>query len=245
MTTIKGKTAKKTGNLFPFFGGQGDKLHYPKPIGMVHPFYISGAILPCEEYTEWFDTIRNAGPDDVILLHINSGGGDLFTAVQFLRVIQESSAQIVGSVEGACMSAATMIFLACDSFQISEHSMFMFHNYSGGTIGKGGEMYQNILHERKWSENLLHSIYEDFLTKAEITSMLDNQDIWMGGEEVAKRLNAKKDALEAAHNARTTKRVSLKKETTASKTKAKPRTRKTASKAEPQLLTETSLQANG
>lgn len=166
-----------------------------KPIGLLHTFYLSGTIEESKEYTEWFDTIRNAGETDIVKIHINSPGGDLFTAIQFMRVLAESSATIVVSVEGACMSAATMIFLAGENFEVSEHSMFMFHNYSGMAIGKGGEMYDNIVHERKWSENILRSVYEDFLTEDEIKSILDNKDIWMDGQEVIKRIKLKTDKI--------------------------------------------------
>jgi ATP-dependent protease ClpP protease subunit len=86
------------------------------------------------------------------------------------------------------MSAATLIFLTADQFELSDHTMFMFHNYSSGTIGKGGEMYDQITHFRTWSEKLFTSFYKDFLTEAEIKSMLDNKDIWLDAEEVAKRL---------------------------------------------------------
>ena len=101
------------------------------------------------------------------------------------------------SVEGVCASAATMIFLCGDSFEVSEHSMFMFHNYSSGVFGKGGEMFDQLKHEREWSAKLLKEVYKDFLTETEINSILDNKDIWMDGEEVIKRLNVKKAALEA------------------------------------------------
>jgi ATP-dependent protease ClpP protease subunit len=168
----------------------------PKPLGLLHTLYISGVIEEAGEYCEWFDTIRNASENDIIKLHINSPGGDLFTAIQFMRVLNESSAIIVGSVEGACMSAATMIFLNCNQFEISEHSMFMFHNYSGMAIGKGGEMYDNITHERKWSEKIMRKVYENFLTEDEIKAILDNKDIWMEGEEVLKRLKNKHKVLE-------------------------------------------------
>ena len=91
-------------------------------------------------------------------------------------------------VEGACMSAATMIMLASDNIDISDNSMFMFHNYSGGVIGKGGEMYDNIMHERQWSEQLLRDVYTDFLEEDEIQQILDNRDIWMDSDDVIKRL---------------------------------------------------------
>lgn len=162
-----------------------------RPIAKVHKFYISGEIKPPSEYISWFETIRNAGETDVVVLHINSYGGDLFTAIQFMRAMTETKANIVASVEGACMSAATIIFLSARHWEISKHSMFMFHNYSSGSFGKGGEMYDNIVHEREWSKKLWKDVYSGFLTDEEITSILQNKDIWMSGEEVSKRLENK------------------------------------------------------
>ena len=79
--------------------------------------------------------------------------------------------------------------------------MFMFHNYSGGAFGKGGEMIDQLIHERKWSERLLNEIYKDFLTEDEIKSILDNKDIWMDGEEVVKRIEDKMKKLQAEQEA--------------------------------------------
>jgi ATP-dependent protease ClpP protease subunit len=177
-----------------------DDRQFHKQMVNIHEFYLSGEIGPPEEYIQWFDTIRHAGETDVIKIYINSPGGDVFTAIQFMRVLQETAANVVISVEGICASAATMIMLCGDSFEISDHSMFMCHNYSGLTFGKGGEMLDQLQHERKWSEKLLRNVYKDFLTEAEITSVLENKDIWMDGEEVVKRLRARQEKIEAEIN---------------------------------------------
>ena len=161
---------------------------FTKSTSSVHEFYLSGEILDAEEYVEWFDTIRNARATDVIYLYINSMGGDLYTTLQFLRVMGESDAHIITSVEGACMSAATMIFLHGHEFQVTPHSLFMFHNYSAGVFGKGGEMYDQLQFERVWSKNFMTEVYQDFLTEAEIESMMHNKDIWMTSEQVVERL---------------------------------------------------------
>jgi ATP-dependent protease ClpP protease subunit len=159
-----------------------------KPLSTIYEFYLVGDIESPEHYTEWYDTIRNIGPHDVVRLYINSVGGDLFTSIQFRNVIKQCQGTVMIEVEGACMSAATMIMLASDNIDISDNSMFMFHNYSGGVIGKGGEMYDNIMHERQWSEQLLRDVYTDFLEEDEIQQILDNRDIWMDSDEVIKRL---------------------------------------------------------
>ena len=173
--------------------GSDNKDYFLKPSGATHEFYLTGTIGRPEEYTSWFNTMRHAGPDDYIVLYINSHGGDMFTAIQLLNCMADTQATVVGRIEGACMSAATMIFLSCDRFMLGPNSMFMIHNYSGGTIGKGGEMYDNITFERRWSKKLFKEIYEDFLTQKEIANVLDGKDLWLTTEEVHDRLVKRKE----------------------------------------------------
>lgn len=186
-----------------------NKRFTTKPAVHIHEFYVSGEIESSENYIEWFDLIRNTGETDILKFYINSPGGDLFTAIQFLRVLSETEATIIVSVEGACMSAATLLFLCGDQFEVSPHSMFMFHNYSSGVEGKGGEMYDRIQHEKSWSEKLLRDIYSDFLTEKEIVSILDNKDIWMDGEQVIERLTSKVKALQKANGLKETVDVEI------------------------------------
>ena len=164
--------------------------YFTKSKGNLYEFYLSGEIVEADAYITWFDIIRNASHSDTVKIYINSPGGDLYTAIQFLRVMSESAAEIICSVEGVCMSAATMIFLHADVKEVTNHSTYMFHDYSSGVFGKGGEQYDQVQFERKWSEAFLKEVYSGFLTDEEITSMLHNKDIWMDSEEVAKRLQA-------------------------------------------------------
>lgn len=186
-------------DLMELLGGgvKQDERTFHKQLVNVHEFYLNGEIESSENYIQWFDTMRHASENDVIKIYINSPGGDVFTAIQFMRTLQETDASVVMSIEGICASAATMIMLCGNSFEISDHSMFMIHNYSGGTFGKGGEMLDQLQHERKWSEKLLREVYKDFLTDTEITSVLDNRDIWMDGDEVIKRLKARQEKIDA------------------------------------------------
>lgn len=185
-----------------------------KSVAQVHEFYLTGQIEEPENYLEWFDTIRHASENDVVKIYINSYGGDLFTAIQFMRVLADTNATVICSVEGACMSAATMIFMCADNFEVTPHSVFMFHNYSGGAIGKGGEMIDQLLHERKWSERLMKEVYKYFMTDDEIESMLENKDMWMDGESVVVRMNERIQRLQAEMEATANpapKKVSAKK----------------------------------
>jgi len=161
----------------------------PKSIATLYEYYISGEITSPEDYIGIFDEIRHAREDDEIRIYLNTYGGNLYTAIQFMRVLSETNALVTCSVEGACMSAGTLIFLNADVFEVTPHSSFMIHNYSGGTMGKGSEMHAQIVHEKKWSEKLFKEVYEDFLTNKEIDEILAGRDLWMEVEEVAERMN--------------------------------------------------------
>jgi ATP-dependent protease ClpP protease subunit len=167
----------------------------PKSVATLYEFYICGAIEEPNHYIEMFDTIRHSRANDTIKIYLNSFGGDMFTGIQFLRVLSEAEGEVIVSIEGACMSAATLLMLAADSVEITPNSSVMVHNYSSGTFGKGNEMHLQIQHERKWSENLFKQVYADFLTEEEIKSVLDGKDLWMDSEETLLRLEERSEIM--------------------------------------------------
>ena len=169
---------------------------FNRPTGQILDFYLNSTIGSPEEYAEWNQILRSSGEQDVVYLHINCYGGQALTAVQLMRAISESRATVVASVEGACMSAATFLFLMADVCEISDHSIFMFHNFSGGTIGKGNEMMAQVHHNDKWARELMESIYKDFFTQDEINSILEGKDYWLSPDEVTERLTKRNDKLE-------------------------------------------------
>lgn len=159
------------------------KQLYTSPRGTAYSFYLFEIGDP-QEYMDWFHVIRQATQNDTIELHINSGGGRLDTTLQLIRALSDTQAQVICSVEGACMSAATIIFLQGDILEISPYSEFMFHNYSSGAVGKGGEMYDRISFEKKSMKHMMKDAYEDILTKKEFSKMLDGKDIYKSAEEM-------------------------------------------------------------
>lgn len=167
------------------------------PMTKVHHFYVSGEIEDASKYTEWFQIIRSASPHDIIYLHLNSEGGDAFTAIQFMRVLSESEATVITSAEGFCASAATMLFLCGDQCEVSDHAVFMFHTFSSFSYGKSSEMFAQVTMERSWGEKMVTDIYKGFFNEDEITALLDGKDYWMEGAEVVERLTARKALLEA------------------------------------------------
>lgn len=165
---------------------QNVQTHFSQPTAWQHTFYL-GAIGGAEDYYEWFEIIRNASPNDDILININSPGGNYATALQFRRAMQESMANISCSIEGECHSAASIIYLSADSFTVSEGSNMLLHDYSGIVGGKGSEMIRQIQHEKVSIDSFLESVYEDFITPAEIKTVLSGQDFWLDHTQIIER----------------------------------------------------------
>ena len=161
---------------------------YEKPVARILDFYISGDITQAKDYQDRNQLMRNATENDAVILHINSSGGDIFTAIQLMRSMAESPSTVVASVEGMCMSAATLIFLCADVCEVSEHSHFMFHTYSSGNWGKGNEQLASVIADDKWARHLFNDVYKGFLEAKEIKEMIDGKDFWMDPTEVKRRL---------------------------------------------------------
>ena len=166
----------------------GDKKYTSDAYGNAHRFYLSGSIDAPEKYVEWINTIKNAGPHDVIYLTINCYGGQLYTAIQLRHALELSPAHLIIEVEGACFSAATMFLNIATEFVISPYSTFMFHDYAGGVIGKGSEMFSQITHDRQWSKNLNSKIYKWILTDEELTKITEGVDFYFSADEMVPRL---------------------------------------------------------
>jgi len=180
--------------VFNPFGNS--KNSFSQVIAQKHVFYINGEIGPLNDYVQMCHTIRTSSENDVIILYINSEGGDINTALSIVDAIEETDATCCASVSGMCYSAATLLFLACSRWEIGEHASFLFHQYRSAVMGKGGEMKDQIDFQHKWSENLIRSSYKDFLSESEIKQILAGKDLWMLRDEVGVRFEKRNAEME-------------------------------------------------
>lgn len=173
-----------------------EKTVYHKPYGFIHTFYVVGEIGPASNYIEWFEILSSMGENDIGVFRVNSPGGDADTIIQLISSIQKSEAKIAVMVEGQAASAATFLLMVADVVEMSRHSTVMLHNYSGGLFGKGGELFDRVTYERKWSENLLRDMYTGFLTESEMVALLDGRDMWFDCDETLSRIETRQKYLD-------------------------------------------------
>ena len=157
-------------------------------IRRVHHFYLSSPFEDPIHYVEMMHIIRTAGPEDTIYLHLNTPGGNLSTGAQLISAMQSSQAHIIAAAEGEVCSLGTIIFFAADEFVVHDNSLMMFHNFSGGTWGKGHEQAAQLEASIEYFNNLAQRLYVPFLSISEIDRIARGDDIWMQSEEVKARL---------------------------------------------------------
>jgi ATP-dependent protease ClpP protease subunit len=81
------------------------------------------------------DAILAVGSQDPITVRINSGGGDAFAGVAIYNMLVQHPARIIVNIEGAALSAASVIAMAGDEIKMAENAIFMIHDprmWAGG-----------------------------------------------------------------------------------------------------------------
>ena len=137
-----------------------------------------------------FNELREAKENDYLELMINSGGGLVLEGQQFYNLIQERFfKRTVAYLDNYGYSMGALLFCMAEKRVAYEYSDFMFHTYSGGAVGKGGEIKARLEHSNKKLEKFFYDIIveQGFLSKEEFDQMLVGQDYWMGTKELCKR----------------------------------------------------------
>lgn len=150
--------------------------------------YLTDSIDEPSTYNELCFKLKTASPAEVFTLVINTPGGYIDSAVMLVDAIKSSKAKVIAEISGTVASAGTVITLACDEVNIADHTAFMIHNYSGGLQGKGHEMKAHQEFVDRNLNNSFKTFYKNFLTEAEMDSVIDGKDLWMDKAEVQARL---------------------------------------------------------
>ncbi len=191
-----GSTGKTTNNsdfdvlpLLPI-SDMSNRLLRKEMTSTLYEYYLVDDIGEASDYIELCDVLRSASPNDEVLIRINSGGGSLATANMIVNSIRESQAHVHGFIESTCASAATLIYLACHSYSLSEDADMMVHTSSSMYGGKEHEQHSYVTFSRKKIHKMVRDRYAGFLTEKEIENVLNGQDYYFDSEEIAERLEA-------------------------------------------------------
>jgi ATP-dependent protease ClpP protease subunit len=137
-----------------------------------------------------FNELKSAKENDVLEFMIDSGGGFVNEGMQFYNIMQEKfHGRTVAYLDNKGYSMGAMLFSMASKRVVYPYSDFMYHNYAGGAVGKGGEIKARLEHTSRKLEAFFHDIIvkQGFLSEEEYEQMLVGQDYWMGAKELCKR----------------------------------------------------------
>ncbi len=134
--------------------------------------------------------LRTASSSDKLEIRINSGGGFVNEGKQFYNLMNEKfHNRTTTYLDNHGYSMGALLFCMGDKRVIYPYSDLMFHNYSSGVGGKGGEIISRVEHTDAHLKAFFKKVIveQGFLTDAEFQSMLIGQDFWMGAKELCER----------------------------------------------------------
>ena len=155
--------------------------------GSVAEIKISGIIYDwnnsADEITSKIDAFVTAGIQDVNV-YINSPGGDVFQAAEIHNQIQRFTGAKKGFGGAIVASAATMLAVELDSFEMAENGQFMYHkpsarlNGNENEIASGLKLLQNLSNQYKALYSAKTGITED-----DIEANWSKGDVWLTAQE--------------------------------------------------------------
>lgn len=101
-----------------------------------------------------------------IWLHINSNGGDVFSALSVADQIERFKTPVYAVIEGLCASAATFIALACHKRFITPRSFILAHEFTSFFLGK----YSDFKDEVALQDMLFKTFVDFYASKTNLTA---------------------------------------------------------------------------
>lgn len=134
--------------------------------------------------------LRQASEYDILELRIDSPGGYVSEGTMLFNTMSEVfNGRTITFLDSTGFSMGAVIFSLGDERIAYEDSSLMYHNYSTGYMGKGGEIKSYIDFEDKHFTDFFTDkiVNKGFMTTEEYNRMKDGKDFWMDSEEMAKR----------------------------------------------------------
>lgn len=150
--------------------------------------FIYGDIVP-DGYEWGEDTSASVFRDELkqfenmeqIDIRINSGGGDVFTAVAISNMIKRTKAKTVAHIDGLAASAASVLAMACDEIVMPSNALLMIHNAWSFAIGNHHEMRKFADDLERINETAVKQAYlsrNPELDEAHISDLMD-KETWL------------------------------------------------------------------
>lgn len=165
-----------------------------------HGTYVAdlfGYIHSPGQFSQIVTVLDNMQPEDQLIINLCSLGGSLSAISSLLHAINKTEGSVHICATGSNASAATLVLLAGDSFELSEDFEALLHNGSFGVGGNFNEVRVQSPFALQHMEKVLRNHYQFFLSDYEIDEMLKGVDIALGPEEWCERVSGRLEKMQA------------------------------------------------
>jgi len=104
------------------------------------------------------------GYEPQIRIHIMSDGGDIFSGLNMMNVLERSRVKVVTIAQGSCCSAATFVFLGGSERRIGKNAYLLIHQLTTEFWGS----FQDLRNEMKTSAKFMKMLKKMYMSKTEI-----------------------------------------------------------------------------
>lgn len=122
-----------------------------------------------------------------INLRINSGGGDVFSAIAISNLLKNHKANIIAHIDGLAASAATIITSACDKVIMPKNALFMIHNPWTVVGGEAKDMIKTAEQLDKVKNSIINTYKSKTNLEIEEISKLMDEETWLDPYEAKEK----------------------------------------------------------
>jgi len=177
---------KRTGKHHILYKEKVSKFKIDIPIVNQITLYLSTFEENKVNLAEIIQELRTLDPGDNVKLIINSPGGYVTEGASLINTLLSLNVDIETTLLAQGASMGALVFCIGDRRVIYETSEIMFHNFSGGYVGKGGEIKDYISHKYKHFNNFFKA-FAIGLSNTEMQKMFDGKEYWFDAEEMCRR----------------------------------------------------------
>lgn len=159
------------------------------PQGTTYHFDLNCDIEDPEQFGDFFTILREASPEDLVFIHINSAGGCFDTTVQIVNAMDRTQATVVTSAEGLVASGAACVFFSGHAFQIGKHCEFLIHTGSSRMSGKINDTMSCVAFTIKRIKEFYEDVLGEFLTEEELGLVERGEEFFLTSSEVEERIS--------------------------------------------------------
>jgi ATP-dependent Clp endopeptidase proteolytic subunit ClpP len=142
-----------------------------------------------EELTKkYYKILHDEGPDSnikkpVINLRIHSPGGDVFSSLAIIDVVNQLKCDVHTHIDGCAASGAAMIALNGKRRHIGKNGFMLLHQLSGSQSGKYEDMQDELKNSKKIMELIKRMVRNKSNIEPEEIDEILKHEWWLSAEE--------------------------------------------------------------